>query len=399
MQDKNKLEKIARNWEAFKEQNDLKLKQIASQKTPDPITLEQINKINQKLDYSNSFAAARPHSSLQDYQISVKPEDNYQKAFCNYVRKGAEGDISDLNSCNGFSSLGQEDTGYSITSRMNYFINNSLKTNSIMRSLANLMQISSDSIDLLDLDKNGIVAGWTEKVIMDSDAQAPIKVSKKTVKTHQLYAMPKATQKLVDDPYIDIELWLSEALAEVFALQENQAFIKGDGINQPRGILKAMNQENTIKVNNPLSLHNTDPIKKQKALTDEDIMRLFYSLPSSFVREAKFLVGREAMQQIRMLKEESTGRYLWQPDFSKEMSSTLLGHEIFIANDLPNMNQKESSIIFADFKKSYQIVDRHDIRILRDPFTQKPFIKFYGTKTVGGEIMNSDAIRFLATAL
>lgn len=394
MQEKNRLEEIARNWEAFKTQNDLRLQQ----KSPDPITLEQMNKINTKLDAKGSFASERPYSSLQGYQFSIKPEDSYQRAFCSYVRKGAEAGLSDLNSCSGFSSLGQEETGYSVTSRMSHFIHNSLKSNSIMRSLANVMQISTDSIDLLDLDKNGIVAGWTEKVIMESDSQDPIKVSKKTVKTHQLYAMPKATQKLVDDPYIDIELWLSEALAEVFALQENKAFIRGDGINQPRGILKAMNHENSLQVNHPLSLHNTDAMKKQKALTDSDIMRLFYSLPSAFVREAKFLVGREAMQQIRMLKEESTGRYLWQPDLSKEMSSTLLGHEIFIANDLPEMNQKESSIIFADFKKAYQIVDRHDIRILRDPFTQKPFIKFYGTKTVGGEVMNSDAIRFLVTA-
>lgn len=395
----NKLEKISQNWEDFKKQNDERLKQLESKNSADPITLHQLNKISDTIDKYQSqlnFAAAgaRPFLSTDTY-VYDNSANKYQQAFCNYVRKGIE---SGINSCSeGFCDVSKNDIGYSITSRMNQHIMTAIKESSIMRSICNVMEISSDSVDLLDVDKEGIMAGWSENIIMQSDVAQPLKVNKKTIHTHQLYAQPKATQKLVDDQCIDIEMWLSESLSDIFAAQENKAFIKGDGIGKPRGILLGMSQKNTVMAQNPVSRDESDKAKIQNAITDEDIMKLLYSLPNNFVKDAKFLVGREAIQHIRMLKESSTGRYLWQPDFSSKASSSLLGHEILTASDMPGIAEGYAAIMFGDFKHSYQIVDRHDIRVLRDPFTHKPFVKFYATKTVGGDIINNDAIRFLQT--
>ncbi len=398
----NKLEQISKNWEDFKQQNEARLNQIETKNSADPITVNQLNKISNTIDRYQSqlhFTAAgsRPLSSVANevYAFNTS-EKKYQKAFCNYVRKGAEGEIG---SCNTGDScdISRNDAGYSVTSRMSKFISNAIKESSVMRSICNIIQVSSDSVDLLDVDKNGIIAGWSENILTQSDAAMPLKVNKKTIATHQLYAQPKATQKLVDDQCIDIEMWLSQSLADIFSEQENKAFIKGDGAGKPRGILLGMNNKNTVNVQNQISKDEHDKSKLQSAITDEDIMKLFYSLPNNYVKDAKFVVSREAMQHIRMLKESGTGRYLWQPDFSNKMSSTLLGHEIYIAADMPNISEGYASLMFGDFKRAYQIVDRHDIRILRDPFTHKPFIKFYATKTVGGDIMNEDAIRFLKT--
>ena len=401
----SKIEQISTNWESFKQQNEMRLKQIESQNTVDPITQHQLSKISHTIDQYHAqlnIAAAsnRPHSSIANNEMYAlnNIENKYQKAFCNYVRKGIESDLSDPNSCGGaLYDANQKDSGYCVTSKMRDYINNAINEASVMRSICNVIKVSTDTVDLIDVDRNGIVAGWSESIITNSEAIAPLHVNKKTITTHQLYAMPKATQKLVDDQCIDIEMWLSQSFADVFATQENHAFLNGDGISQPRGILLCMDNKNTVHVKNPVAINSHDPIQIQSCITDEDIMKLFYSLPNQYVRDAKFIVGREAMQNIRMLKESGTGRYLWQPDFSNKMSSTLLGHEIMIAADMPKLTDKQSAVMFGDFKRTYQIVDRHDIRILRDPFTHKPFIKFYGTKTVGGDVINEDAMRFLKT--
>lgn len=397
----NKLEQISKNWEDFKQQNEARLNQLETKNSVDPITVNQLNKISDTIDRYHSqlhFTAAgsRPLSSIANEVYSFNnSETRYQKAFCNYVRKGAEGEIGSCNT--GSCDIGRNDGGYSITNRMSQFISSAIKEASVMRSICNVIQVSSDSVDLLDVDKSSIIAGWSENIITQSDSAKPLQVNKKTIATHQLYAQPKATQKLVDDQCIDIEMWLSQSLADIFAEQENNAFIKGDGNGKPHGILLGMNSKNTVNVQNQINKDEIDKSRLQNAITDEDIMKLFYSLPNNYVKDAKFVVSRDAMQHIRMLKESGTGRYLWQPDFSNKMSSTLLGHEIYIAADMPNIAEGQSPIIFGDFKRAYQIVDRHDIRILRDPFTHKPFIKFYATKTVGGDIMNEDALRFLKT--
>ncbi len=398
----NKLEQISKNWEAFKQQNEARLNQLETQNSADPITLNQLNKISDTIDKYHSqlnFVAAgsRPLSSVANEVYAFNnSEKKYQKAFCNYVRKGAESDIGSC-STGDLCDIGRNDAGYLVTSRMSEYISNAIKEASVMRSICNIIEVSSDSVDLIDVDKNGILAGWSENILIQSDSAEPLKVNKKTIPTHQLYAQPKATQKLVDDQCIDIEMWLSQSLSDIFAAQENNAFIRGDGVGKPRGILLSINDQNTINSQNQINKHESDKAKIQAAITDEDIMKLFYSLPNTFVKDAKFVVSRDAMQHIRMLKESGTGRYLWQPDFSNKMSSTLLGHEIFIGADMPNITEVQSPIMFGDFKRAYQIVDRHNIRILRDPFTHKPFIKFYATKTVGGDVMNEDAIRFLKT--
>lgn len=395
----SKLEQISKNWEDFKKQNDARLEQIEGKNSPDPITIHQISKISDTIDKYHSqlnlsAASSRPLSSIANevYEFN-NLEKKYQKAFCNYVRKGVEGEISSCSS--NLCDVSKNDIGYSVTNKMSQFISGAIKESSVMRSICNVIEVSSDSVDLLDVDKEGILAGWSESIIEESDKRDPLKVNKKTIPTYQLYAQPKATQKLVDDNCIDIEMWLSQTLADIFAQQENYAFIRGDGVGKPRGILLAMNSKNTVDSQNQINKGETDQVKVQGAINDQDIMKLFYSLPNSYVKDAKFIVSREAMQQIRMLKESGTGRYLWQPDFSSKVSSTLLGHEIYIATDMPNIAEGHAPIIFGDFKRGYQIVDRHNIRILRDPFTHKPFIKFYATKTVGGDVMNEDAIRFL----
>ncbi len=413
--DQTRIEQIANNWENFKQQNDERLKQIQKNNAADPITIHQLSKLNKAIDnYQNvvmnrgtqyQTANYRPMSAESCHAVqylSGSSQNKYQQAFCNYIRKGVENEISDqcqdnLNACNIGS---QQDCGYIVTSRMNDYIGDMIAQISPMRTIANVIEISGDIFDLVGCDKNSITAGWSEDTIAYTDSEKPLNIIKKSISTYQLYAQPKATQKLVDDPRIDIEIWLSDALIEVFATQENNAFINGDGVGKPKGILSACNDRNSINAQrrNNEQNKNINAQYNQLYITDDDIIRLFYSLPHNHTHNAKFLLGYDALQNIRMLKEKNSGRYIWQPDFSSKGMNTILGCEIVVSSDMPKVSDITPSVVFGDFKKAYQIVDRHGIRILRDPFTNKPFIKFFATKTVGGGVIDDNAIRFLKTS-
>jgi HK97 family phage major capsid protein len=103
-------------------------------------------------------------------------------------------------------------------------------------------------------------------------------------------------------------------------------------------------------------------------------------------------MNRLVAREVRKLKD-SQGQYLWQPGLAAGASDTLLGRPLHLAADLPVAATNSLSIIHGDIARAYQIVDRAGIRILRDPFTAKPYVKFYTTKRVGGDVVNFDALK------
>lgn len=128
-------------------------------------------------------------------------------------------------------------------------------------------------------------------------------------------------------------------------------------------------------------------------------MELYYKLKEDYATRATFLVNRSVVQAVRLLKETTTGQYLWQPGLAAGAPDTLMGVPVMQAADMPVLAANNLVVAVGDFQSAYQIVDRNGIRILRDPFTNKPFVNFYSTKRVGGEVVNFEAIKLLkATA-
>ncbi|MFN7038683.1 MAG: phage major capsid protein [Alphaproteobacteria bacterium] len=212
-------------------------------------------------------------------------------------------------------------------------------------------------------------------------------LSNKLEKVHELYAQPKATQKLIDDSSIDVEKWLGEKLLNSFAAMENRAFIHGDGIGKPRGILSY----NAGSEWGEIEQINTGIIGDIKA---ESLFDLHFSLKEQYASRAVFLMHKTIVQKIRMLKDKNN-QYLWHPGLDKASPATLLGLPVKHCADMPLANDENACIAVADFKSAYKIVDRKGIKILRDPFTEKPFVKFYATKRVGGDVINYEAIKLL----
>jgi HK97 family phage major capsid protein len=258
-----------------------------------------------------------------------------------------------------------------------------------MRALASVETISTDALELIqDYDAAG--SGWTTETGAVSDSTTP-QIGKSSIPVHELYAQPKATQKLVDDSAVDIEAWVAEKVAESFLTKENAAFISGDGSGKPKGILSyaaGTSWGQIQQVNSGTSA----------VVTADGLIKLFFALKEDYAQRATFLMNRSVVQAVRLLKETTTDQYLWQPGLAAGAPDTLMGVPVKQATDMPVAAANSLSVAVGDFARAYQIVDRIGIRVLRDPFTEKPFVKFYTTKRVGGDVVNFEALKLLKLA-
>ena len=385
-----KANKIGSTWEQFKSINDRRINEIEKKGSADSVTLSHLDKINRSLDrYQdslNKIESVLNRPSSNGHKLN-ETNCEYKNAFCKYVKKGLESDIANLEQKN-LNNNADQKLGYSVTNKMNKAIDTLLVENSPMRKISSVLEISTDSLELIE-DREDITSGWSETGLSGIENSKETVFTKKIILTHELYAQPKVTQKLVDDPRIDVEEWLSKKLSNIFIRQENSAFINGSGIGQPRGILSYEDGNEWGKI---------ERIKTESnKLSADDIIKLFFSIKEIYANNTNFLMSRDSLQKVRMLKDKN-GQYLWQPNLSEGGSSTLFGSKIYVSTNMPNLDAGKVPIAFGNFKNAYQIIDRGDVRVLRDPFTHKPYIKFYSTKKVGGDIVNFEAIKLLEIA-
>lgn len=385
---------LGQAWEQFKQVNDARLSEIERKGSSDPLYDEHLNNINSAMDnYKKRLdqietAYSRPVLAIEQAEYKgSETHGEYSRAFRNYLRKGMDAGLEALQS-KALSVGSDPDGGYLVTPTMSSKIVQTIFETSPMRQLASIEIISTDSLDLID-DHTQAVAGWTSETGTINETSSPT-LAKRNIPTHELYAQPKATQKLVDDAAIDIESWLAGKIADIFARTQNTAFIAGNGAGQPRGILTytaGTDWGQIQQVNSGTS----------GQVTSDGLVNLFYSLKDAYMRRASFLMNRATVQQVRLLKA-TTNQYLWQPSLAAGVPDTLLGAPVYMASDMPVAAANSLSVAVGDFQTAYQIVDRRGVTILRDPFTEKPFVKFYATTRVGGDVINFDAIKLMKLA-
>jgi len=381
-------------WEQFKNINDARLREIERKGSADSLYDEHLGNISAALDNYKSrldtieTAYNRPVLGDEISQKSAAHVGEYSKAFRNYLRKGMEGGLEALQT-KALSVGSDPDGGYLVTPTMASKIVQSIFETSPMRQLAAVETISSDALELID-DHDQAAAGWTSETGAITETSTPT-LAKRNIQTHELYAQPKATQKLVDDAAIDVESWLSGKISDIFGRKENTAFISGSGVGMPRGIL-------TYAAGTAWGQVEQINSGTSGAVTSDAIINLFYALKDGYSKRANFLMNRTVVQAVRLLKQATTNQYMWQPGLAAGAPDTLMGVPVFMASDMPVAAANALSIAVGDFQSAYQIVDRQGISILRDPFTEKPFVKFYATKRVGGDVVNFDAIKLMKLA-
>lgn len=266
---------------------------------------------------------------------------------------------------------------------------------SIMRQLADVQTISTDKIEGI-IDNNEADAGWVSELGTRSDTSTP-QVGKWEIQAHEMYAMPKVSQKLIDDAATDVENWLAGKVADKFARVEGTAFWRGTGVGQPRGLAayttaatgddsRAWGQFEHVVTGANGDFHTTqfDPIHT-----------LMGAFKDHFLNNAQFVMRRAVRTSARKQKESTTNRYLWEPGLQVGAPERFMGYPARVDEYMPALATGSLSLAFGDFRQAYTIVDRIGIRTLRDPFTAKPYVVFYTTKRTGGGAQNYEAVKFL----
>lgn len=259
-----------------------------------------------------------------------------------------------------------------------------------LRRIARVTYIATDTLEVLVDRKNGDV-GWVSETDARNETEAP-ELLKTIIPTHELFARPRASQKLLDDAGVDVEQWLSQKIAWQMGMMETEAFVKGDGKGKPRGFLTC---ETTTPENEECGKVVTFSSGDEGTLRQSDILiDVLHSMKIEYLNKACWVMSRQTLSILRKLKDKD-GQYVWLQNMANSAHDTLLGYPVVLCDAMPHPEKDALCIAFGNFEEAYHIVDRQDINILRDPYSAKPYVEFYATKRVGGDVMRHDALRFV----
>lgn len=324
-------------------------------------------------------------------------ETDQKKALLSYVRQG-DTKLLERAETKSLTSGVEADGGYLIPQVVSDRIGRDLQELSPIRAISSVITISASAIELL-LDKEGAEVGWVSETAERKETKTP-DLMKLRISVHELYAKPRATQKLLDDARVDVESWLAGRIATKLAQVENHAFIHGNGDNKPKDFLHYDTVDRAQWEWGKLEHLKTG---KEGAFADDHaadiLIETMNALKPEYQKGAVWVMSRSAHAMARKLKDQNH-QYLWQPGLADEITPTLLGYPVVLAEDMPALvaGTASKSIVFGNFKEGYQIVDRAGIRILRDPFSSKPYVEFYTTKRVGGDVINFEALKVISFA-
>ncbi len=392
---KHLVDELNQAFREHKTKNDQRLAQLEKQGRVDPLLEQQVSRISSEIQELTEVKENLEKIQTQLNRPGFETGRNYldpsaekkKAAVGKYLRRGEAALQADEIKL--LASDSDPFGGYWVTSGMSNLIVSKVFDTSPMRNIAAVETISSEALEIPN-DLSEANADWTTERATRSETATP-DIGIQTIPVHELYAMPKATQTLLDDARIDVESWLATKVADKFARLENAAFISGDGVGKPRGILTypagSTNPGQVQQVNSGSA----------SALTADGLRSAVYALKAPYLKNAHWLMNRSTVESISKLKD-STGQYLWQPSLEAGELQTLLGYPIDRMEDMPAVAANSLSIAFGDYRQVYTIVDRMGVRVLRDPFSTKPFVLFYTTKRTGGDITNFEAFVIQKTA-
>ncbi len=399
---KDLVGEIAKTFKDYQAKNDSRLEEIAKKGTSDVVTRDELKKMDGALDAFQkkldeiALQAKRPIISDPDGTKRELTEDEveHKKDFGQYFRRGQISEKMQQREEKALSAGSNPEGGYTVPIQIDMNMSRLLSEASPIRSIANVINIGTSQYTKL-FNLGGAAAGWVGEQTARPQTTAPT-LARITIPVHELYAMPAATQTLLDDSAINIEDWLTNEVRITFAEKESLAFVNGDGVAKPRGFLQYDKVADASWAWEKIGYIATGGTGLDANEAD-DFIDLVYSLKQGYRANARWVMNRLSLASLRKIKS-GDDVYIWQPGMQLGQPSSLLGYPVTEAEDMPDIADGAYPIAFGDFREGYTIVDRIGIRVLRDPYTAKPFVLFYTTKRVGGGVYNFEAIKLLKTA-
>ncbi|MGJ8546804.1 MAG: phage major capsid protein [Sulfitobacter sp.] len=365
---------FANDFKGFQDNLDRKLQQAE----------ERMTMLDRKMNFQS-----RPHLAG-----ATEPTAPHRAAFGSYVRTGDDDGLRGLElEGKAMSTSVNSDGGYLVDPQTSERVNSVLRATASLRAVAAVVNVEATSFDVL-VDHTDVGAGWATETAAMGETDTP-QLDRITIPLHELSAMPKASQRLLDDSAFDIEGWLAGRIADKFARAEAAAFVSGDGLDKPKGFLTHSAVDNDVWVWGNLGYV---PSGLDGDVTADAIVDLVYALGAQYRANGSFVMNSKTAGLVRKLKDND-GRFLWSDGLAAAEPARLMGYPVLVAEDMPDAASDTMSIAFGDFRAGYTVAERPDLRILRDPFSAKPHVLFYATKRVGGDVSDFAAIKLLKFGL
>ena len=394
------VERLGRAFDEFKSTNSSAEAERRARGVVDTLVEQKLSRINEDLTHLQAgvdtlhMSLNRPQFGGEGAHVSTEMLEHKAAFYNNYMRKGLETGLIDLESK--AMSIGTDaDGGYAVPEELDQTIDSLLRDVSPIRRIANVVQIGSANYRKL-VNIGGTGSGWAAETGARAETNTPT-FSEIVPSLGELYANPAATQSMLDDAFFNVEEWLAEELAGEFGQKEGAAFVSGDGTNKPKGYLSYTTAatDDASRAFGTLQHVATGVDGDFPASDPSDILiDLIYSLRPVYRAGANFVMNTNMVAEIRKFKD-ADGDYMWKPGLAEGVPATLLGYPVVEAEDMPDKASDSLSVAFGNFKRGYIITDRTGTRVLRDPFSNKPYVHFYTTKRVGGGVVNSEAIKLL----
>jgi HK97 family phage major capsid protein len=339
-----------------------------------------------------SIALSRPPLAR-----GAETETPHKKAFAAYLRSGDDGALRGLTvEEKALSTAVAADGGYLVDPQTASEIVGVLRSSASIRTIANVVTVEATAFDVL-VDHSDIGAGWATETAATAETGTP-QVDRISIPLHELSALPKASQRLLDDSAFDVEGWLAQRIADKFSRAEAQAFVSGDGIDKPTGFLSYPKVDNEVFAWGSLGYVPTGATGDFSSSDPADaVVDLVYALGARYRANASFVMNSKTAGAVRKMKD-ADGRFLWSDGLAAGEPARLMGYPVLIAEDMPDIAADAYAIAFGDFRAGYTVAERPDLRILRDPFSAKPHVLFYATKRIGGDVSDFAAIKLLKFA-
>lgn len=361
---------FAQDFKGFQAEITTKLKQ----------TEERMNMFDRKM----TLPARTPLAGV------VNTSAPHQKAMNAYIRNGDDDGLRGLElESKALSSAVNSDGGYLVDPQTSDRVKSVLNATASIRAIASVVQVEATSYDVL-VDHADVGAGWATESSSVGETSTP-QIDRITIPLHELSALPKASQRLLDDSAFDIEAWLAGRIADKFSRAEASAFIHGDGVDKPKGVLAHSMVDNDAWIWGNLGYV---PTGVDGEVTADSVVDLVYALGAQYRSNASFVMSSKTAGRVRKLKDLD-GRFLWSDGLALGEPARLMGYPVLVAEDMPDVAMNSYSVAFGDFAAGYTVAERPDLRILRDPFSAKPHVLFYATKRVGGDVSDFAAIKLL----
>jgi HK97 family phage major capsid protein len=390
---------VMQMFEEFKASNDERL--AAHGRRADVLLEEKVDRINAALDAQMkriddlALKSARPALEGVRARAADGVAREHKSAFEAYVRQGESGALRTLET-KAMSAGANADGGYLVPAELEHEIGRRLAAISPIRAIASVREISG-GVYKKPFMTAGPATGWVGETDARTQTTSPT-LDALSFPAMELYAMPAATAALLDDSAVNIDEWIASEVELTFAVQEGAAFVNGDGSNKPKGFLQYDTVANGSWVWGKLGYVASGSAGAFPGSNPSDVLvDTIYALKAGYRQNGTFVMNRKTQAAIRKFKD-SGGGYLWQPPVQAGGRASLMSFPLIEAEDMPDIAANSLSIAFGDFRRGYLVVDRLGVRVLRDPYSAKPYVLFYTTKRVGGGVQDFDAIKLVKFA-